>query len=388
MSAWLAETLRPGSRARRLAPVTGLLLVLAVLSAVLSRPPPSGLPLDPRSADSEGTKALALVLQRLGAHVDILAAPPSDASAPDLDVVLVLVDHLDVDTAEQLRDHARAGGVLVVTDPDGQLAVDARVVGSASSGLFDAVLRRDCELPALSGAAEVRVGLSSVLAVPEGAVGCYTRNDAAWLVAQPLGAGTIVVTGGPAFVTNSLLGEADNAVLAAALLAPRPGTRVGILAPDFAPARPDQGPDRLVDRIPPPLRLAALQLIVAFVLVALWRSRRLGKPVAEPQEVQLPGSELVVAVGTLLHRTAAHNHAVEVLRNDLRHTLSERLGLPEHTDTQLLADTAAARTTVTAADILAVLAGPAPRTDTEFVALAQRAEAIRHAILAPVASGA
>jgi hypothetical protein len=232
------------------------------------------------------------------------------------------------------------------------------------------------------------VGLSSVLAVPEGAVGCYTRNDDAWLVAQPLGAGTIVVTGGPAFVTNSLLGEADNAVLAAALLAPRPGTRVGILAPDFAPAGRDQGPDSLSDLIPLPLRLAALQLIVAFVLVALWRSRRLGKPVAEPQEVQLPGSELVVAVGTLLHRTAAHDHAVEVLRADLRHTLSERLGLPEHTDAQLLADTAAARTTVAATDILAVLTGPAPRTDTEFVALAQRAEAIRHAIVVPVASGA
>lgn len=380
--AWLIESLRPGSRARRLAPVAGLVVLLAVLSVVFTRPTPSGLPLDPRSTDGDGTKALTLVLQRLGADVEIL----SGTVPTDTDTVLVLVDNLDVATAERLRDHARQGGVLVVTDPDGQVAQGARVAGPAGSGLLDAVLRRDCELAALRDAAEVRVGLSSVLDVPDGAVGCYTRDRFAWLVVEPLGAGTLVTTGGPGFVTNALLGEADNAVLAAALLAPRPGTRVGILAPGFAPSQVD-GPTGLSDLIPRPLRFAALQLAIAFVLVALWRARRLGKPVREPQDVRLPGSELVVAMGTLLHRTAAHERAVSVLRNDLRRTLSERLGVAHDTPAEQLAETAASRTSAAADDILAVLVGPAPRTDTDLVALAQRAEAIRHAIVVPVASG-
>ena len=380
---WLTEALRPGSRARRVAPIAAVVLLLAVLSVALSRPTSSGLPLDPRSSDRDGTKALTLVLERLGAQIAILDAPPAD----DFDVLLVLVDNLDVNTAEQLRDHARDGGVVVVTDPDGPVTPDARIGGAASSGLLDAVLQRRCEIPALADAAEVRVGLSSVLVVPDGATGCYVRDDFAWLVIQPLGAGTLVTTGGPGFVTNALLGEADNAVLAGALLAPRPGTRVGILAPDFAAARPGDGEQRLSDLIPLPLRVAALQLVIAFVVVVLWRSRRLGKPVREHQEVRLRGSELVVAVGTLLHRTSAHDRAVQLLRDDLRRTLSERLGLPEDADVQHLADTAAARTTADAADVLAVLAGPPPKTDTEFVALAQRAEAIRHAVVASVVSG-
>jgi hypothetical protein len=379
----LSAALRPGSRARRAAPIAALVVLLAVLSIWLSRPPSTGLPLDPRSADADGTKALTLVLQRLGADVEILSGAPAE----DIDVVLVLVDNLDVPTAERLRDHARAGNVLVVTDPDGQVAPDARIVGPAGSGFLDAVLQRRCELPALADAGQARVGLSSVLAVPDGAVGCYHRGEGAWLVAAPLGAGTIVTTGGPAFVTNALLGEADNAVLAAALLAPSPGTRVGILAPDFAPVRVGGDRDRLSDLIPLSLRLAALQLVVAFVIVALWRARRLGKPVAEPQQVRLPGSELVVAVGTLLHRTAAHDRAVAVLREDLRHTLCERLGLAEDTEAEQLAATAADRTAVTADDVLAVLAGPAPRTDTDLIALAQRAEAVRHALVVPLASG-
>ena len=381
-SQWLVEALRPGSRARRVAPIAGVVLLLALLSVALSRPTPSGLPLDPRSSDSDGTKALTLVLERLGAEVDILDGPPTE----DLDVLLVLVDNLDVNTAEQLRDHARAGGVLVVTDPDGMVAADARIGGAASAGILDAVLQRDCEIPAFADAAEARVGLSSVLFVPDGATGCYVKDEYAWLVIQSLGSGSLVTTGGPAFVTNALLGEADNTVLAAALLAPHPGTRVGILAPDFAPAV-GGGEQRLTDLIPLPLRLAALQLVIAFVVVVLLRGRRLGKPVREHQDVRLRGSELVVAVGTLLHRTSAHSRAVEVLRGDLRRTLSEHLGLPEDTDVQQLADTAAARTTATAEDILAVLAGPPPQTDTEFVALAQRAEAIRHAVVAPIVSG-
>lgn len=383
----LRHAARPGGRVRRLAPVIGLAAVLLVLSVVLARPAPTGLPLDPRSSDADGTKALTLVLDRLGADVEIL----DDVRGFDTDVVLVLSDHLDALTAQRLRDHAAAGAVLVVTDPGGSLSPDARLAGTANAGLLDAVLRRGCEIPALADADQVRVGLSSVMEVPDGATGCYQREQFAWLVVEPLGSGTVATTGGPGWLTNALLGEADNAVLAAALLAPAPGTRVGILPPDFvaqAAASPRRGETSLGDLIPLALRSAALQLVVAFLVFVLWRSRRLGKPVREPQEVRLPGSELVVAMGTLLHRTAAYESATRVLRDDLRRSLGEQLGVPEGASTRQLAETAAARTAADAAEVLDLLAGPTPRTDAEFVALAQRAEAIRHAREVPVAPGA
>jgi hypothetical protein len=369
-------------RWRRLAPLAALAAVLVVASIIVTRPPASGLPLDPRSSDSEGTRALVLVLERLGADVELADRLPLD----DPDVVLVLSDSHDPDTAERLRDHARDGGVLVVTDPTGTVA-RADLGEPAGRGLFETVLERGCDMPALAETARVRVGRSWLLEPPAGASGCFGRQGFAWLVVEELGRGTLVTTGGPSFVTNALLGEEDNAVVAAAVLAPRPGTRVAILTPDFAIAE-GGGTETLGSLIPLPLRIAFLQLVIAFLLLVLWKSRRLGAPVAEPQAVRLPGSELVVAVGTLLHRKGAHDRATALLREQLRRALAERLGLPEAGDAEMLAAAVAARTDVPADEVLAVLAGPPPATDTELVALAQRAESIRHAVTLPVPTGA
>ena len=44
------------------------------------------------------------------------------------------------------------------------------------------------------------------------------------------------------------------------------------------------------------------QLALGFLVFALWKARRLGRPVAEPQPVELAASELTVAVGNLLQR--------------------------------------------------------------------------------------
>ena len=85
-----------------------------------------------------------------------------------------------------------------------------------------------------------------------------------------------------------------------------------------------------------------MQLAVAFGVLVLWRSRRLGRPVLEPQPVQLAGSELVVAVGELLQRAKGREQAASVLRDDLRRWLAERLGLPPATPAEVVAEAAAA----------------------------------------------
>ena len=92
----------------------------------------------------------------------------------------------------------------------------------------------------------------------------------------------------------------------------------------------------------PGVRLALWQLVVAFVLLALWRARRLGRPVAEPQPVQLPGAELVVAVGNLLQRAKGRGQAAGLLTDDLRRSLAERLGLPPSAPADQVADAVAA----------------------------------------------
>ena len=161
----------------------------------------------------------------------------------------------------------------------------------------------------------------------------------------------MVRLGGASVLVNRELGEADNAVLLASLLVPAEGTTVQVLQPPL----PGGGDAGLTDLIAPRVRLALWQLVVAFVLLALWRARRLGRPVAEPQPVQLPGAELVVAVGNLLQRAKGRGQAAGLLTDDLRRSLAERLGLPPSTPADQVADAVAARTGIPRERVLRTL---------------------------------
>ena len=387
MSATPAERIRiavgPGGVARQWAPLVGLAVAAVIFSIVAAQEPPSGLPFDPRSTEPEGTKALTLVLDRLGADVSVLDSP----TAPDVDTLLILVDNLDEPAADEVRSFVEDGGTAVVADYSGLLADNLRPAGSASVGLVEATLPRECDVPALQTVGRIRPGSTPLFVVPEGATGCFGQDETAWLIMRDMGAGTLVTTGGPTFVTNALISDNDNAVLAAALLAPTPGTRVGILEPSFEPA--GGGTRSLGDLVPDGLLAALLQLVIAFLIVVLWRGRRLGRPVRERQLVRLPGSEIVLALGNLYQRTDAQARAAQLLRADLMRTLSEQLGVPTDLPVEDVADIAAQRSTVRRDDVVRALTGPATGAQGGLVELAQLIESIRTDLRnpAPVLSG-
>lgn len=360
------------ARMRTIAPYVLLGIGLLLAALFTSRPPDQGLPFDPRSSGPLGTKALLDVLGELGAEVRI---------ADDVDdpggTALLLVDQLDDTGRERLREWVAGGGRLVVTDPSSPLTPD--VADVASLGFTTpSIAAGDCELEALADIGRVTVPSGMVFELPSGAVGCYARNDGFWLVAQPEGDGTIISLGGPSTFTNVELGSEDNALLAVVLLAPDGQGGVTVLEPP----PPGGGDATLVDLIAPDVRLALLQLLIAFMIFVLWRSRRLGRPVVEASPVEVPGSELVVAVGNLLQTSGAAAHAAGTLREDARRTLAERLGLPPGTPPQVLAETAAARTGARSEDVLAVIGPPPDAVDDErLVALGQAVEDVRHATL-------
>ena len=122
------------------------------------------------------------------------------------------------------------------------------------------------------------------------------------MIAQPKGDGWVVAAGGAGAFVNDRLDSEDNAALAANILVPTEGTRVAVPRALRIPPR-GEGDKSLADLVPTGVRLALGQLLVAFVVFALWRARRLGKPVAEVPPVQIAASELVVAVGNLLQKS-------------------------------------------------------------------------------------
>jgi hypothetical protein len=377
---------------RRALPWVAVVVGVALVVVVAGRGAEEGNPLDPASPGPLGTKGLVEVLRELGGRVRVSGEPPGAGTQ----TALLLSDDLTPGRRQGLLDWVGRGGTLVVADPSsGVTAVEQ--AGSTRIGLLDAEIERRCDVAALADVGRVAAPGGIVFEVPEGrgvpgdgqggppadqggpgrTRACFPRNDGAWLLVQPLGGGIVVRLGGASVLVNQELGEADNAVLLASLLVPVEGTTVQVLQPPL----PGGGDAGLTDLIAPRVRLALWQLVVAFVLLALWRARRLGRPVAEPQPVQLPGAELVVAVGNLLQRAKGRGQAAGLLTDDLRRSLAERLGLPPSTPADQVADTVAARTGIPRERVLRTLTPSTPRDEAELVALSQAIDTVRREVI-------
>lgn len=366
------------SMVQRFRPPRGLVVGVCVAAALLlaalagGRPGRVGPPLDPRSDGKLGTSALVELLRRLGAGVDLTTGLPAAAD----DVALVLQHRLDPAQTADLERWVRDGGTLVVTDPSSPFAPPSSDIGLAQGARPMEV--GACSITALAGMGPVDGGEAVRFAVPPGVDSCYGDGDSAFVVTQELGAGEIVAVGGAAFVTNALLGEQDNAVLAAALLAPFAGTRVRFVD---APAPVGGGEKTLADLVPPGVKRALAQLAFAFLLYALWRAIRQGRPVLERQTVEVSGSELVVAVGRLLSRTRSPQAAAEKLRGSLRRSLRARLGVAPDAPIETLAELIAARTGHSVDQVLEALDERDVTSDAQLVAVARAVASIREEVL-------
>jgi hypothetical protein len=89
--------------------------------------------------------------------------------------------------------------------------------------------------------------------------------------------------------------------------------------------------------------LALLQLLVAFVLYALYRARRLGRPVPEDPPVEIAGSELTRAVGGLMEHAGARDRAAASLRRSARRRLAAAYGLAAGSPPEVVVITTEAR---------------------------------------------
>lgn len=327
---------------------------------------------DPTSTAPNGTKALVLLLGALGAHVDVGGTTLAGSTA------LVLTDRLNRDDRDRLLNWVSAGHRLIVTDPSSSLANAADDSSGADqlgfgNGAVD--LHPDCNL-GLDPVQTIRPLGGDLLQAGLDETGCFGLGAGDFLVARPLGAGVVVVLGGPQLWTNANLNKSDNSVLAAVLLAPEPGAQVTVVGT----SRVGGGHAGLLSLISPKLKELFWQLVIAFVLLALWRARRLGRPVAETLPVELPGSEIVVATGHLYQEAGHRDRAAGLLRDDLQRDLTRRLGLPRDAGPELVAGVTATRTRATKEEVYGVLTAPPPLSDAQLIELATTIETIRQEV--------
>ncbi len=214
------------------------------------------------------------------------------------------------------------------------------VTGQLVTDVFGAVTRTP-SCPLLDGVADEVESVRWALLDPgpRASASCYPVEDAHGLVVQPLGDGEVAVTGAVDALVNATIADASHASLAAALLAPEGGGRVTVVWD----ATIGEGEVALLDLLPSGVRRGFWVLVVAAVLYALARARRLGPPVTERMPVRVPASELVLAIGDLLGRHGHRAAAAARLRADLRLEVARALQVPPDTPPEVLVELLATR---------------------------------------------
>jgi hypothetical protein len=313
-----------------------LLAVLALLAAgaVARGGAAEGPYLDPGSTSRSGTRALVDTLRQLGIDVEVPGDARRAARALDgAEVALVL--GIDAGLDDELEDLLANGGRVVVAVPRAPL-VDGLTPAApeAADGIGRTLRTPDCALLPDVGPVASRSWAGFV--VPAEGTGCFgSGGPAAWLVAVPRGPGLLVALGGPEPLVNAELREADNAVLAASLLATGTGTLV-VLGPAVVGAPTTGG---IGDLVPLRARHLLLATVLLAVVAAAWRGRRYGPVVTEPLPVRVPGGELVRAVADLQQRAGLvgpagaapeDDETLVRLGRDLAAVVAEVTGDPAH----------------------------------------------------------
>lgn len=364
-----------GRRWRSSRGVVGALLAIAAIAIALAALRPSGSPerLDPTSPKQDGTRALAEILRRHGTPVTVArhAGQAADASTAGSVLVVTRTERLTAADLDRLR--GTQGDLLLVQPGRDVLEALAPAVRAAGPSFAETAVP-DCALPAATLAGRVAFRESQTYETPSGATGCYKADGWPRLVQVQAAGRTVTVLGSASFLTNQHLEEEGDAALAMNLA----GARASVvwLIPGMPPSGANGGDESLTDLVPSRVWLFFLELVVAVLLVALWRARRLGPVVAEALPVAVRSAETVEGRARLYRASRARDRAADALRAGARERIVPLLGLPR-TSAQ---DPAAAREIVAAValrtgrDEAAVMAalypyGPEPVDDAGLIAL-------------------
>ena len=377
MSARLSARAR---RARGPLAVAVLVLLAAVVLTVTGTRADRGA-LDPDSVDPAGSAALAALLRDRGVTVVPADRPEALATLDPATTVLVTVpDRLRLADLAALT---RSGARVVLVAP-GERALEALAPGvrpgTPPPGLLDTVDPPPaCGLPAAAAAGAVELD-GAVYEVTSPAVGCYPRGVVVGLARS----GATTVLGAPTPLRNDALAHDGDAALTMRLLGATP--RLLWYSP---PVLPDaDGTTPLVRLVPPGWLWGGATLLVAGLVTALWRGRRLGPPVPERLPVRVPAAETTRGRAGLYRRLGARGRAAEVLRADARRLLAARLGLAAPAGAEALTTAVASATPgYDAAAVTTLLYGAAPADDRALVELADALDRLRAAVGGPVQVG-
>ncbi|MFJ3585380.1 DUF4350 domain-containing protein [Streptomyces sp. NPDC090127] len=381
------------TRARGVLLVLALILIGGVALATVRSADHHG-HLDPRSADANGSRAVAEILKAQGVTLQVVTSLDEATAAAGADTTL-LVTTPDLLTARQQstlhRTMTTSGGrTILVGAGASSLGTLAPGVTAATSASVK-VREPDCSLPAAVRAGSVDIGGERYRPVAADATACYPADGQSTLVVLPASqGGDTVLLGSPDLLFNERLDQQGNASLALQLLGSRP--HLLWYLPSLSDASATEGTpegetptgttDSFFSLVPSGWLWGALQLALAAVLAAIWRARRLGPLVTEPLPVAIRASEATEGRARLYRKGNARDRAAAVLRTATRTRIAPLLGLATqdaHAPEALL-PALSSRLTATDANPSDLLFGPAPTDDAALIRLAEQLDALEREV--------
>lgn len=361
---------------RGIAVVTAMVIVAGVVIALL-QPSASSSYLDPNGTSLTGGHALAALLADRGQRVT-RTATPADASPG---AALELLTSPELLTSAQLAQAARFNGDILLIAPDSRAlrALAPRVSSVGPSADLGATQPACTAQPAVL-AGDAYLGGAALSTGDPAAEECYPRtrgNPGYFLIQYHADGRTITVLSSGAPLTNQYLAEGGDAALVLNLL--RSASQITWVVPSATalPAQPGTGQRSFFSLVPLPAYLIAIQLVVAALLAAAWRARRLGPLVAERLPVIVRASETVEGHGRLYHARRARDRAAGELRAA---AVARIAGL---TGGDVSPGGLASRTGQPQQEVAALLGGPPPASDQELVALAASLDTLTRKISQP-----
>jgi uncharacterized protein DUF4350 len=337
----------------------------------------------------------------------------ADISGPDSTLVIDPGEIPDQTTLGLLAQES-FGRIIILNDDAntlGQLTVGVGVAQSTATA-SPATVQPGCGVPDAAAAGRIDLEESTAtfdIAPGTPGTGCYQVGGAPAFVQTDAaqGTGDVIVLGTTAPFENQYLASAGNAALGLRIFGAHPNLvwwapsftpdsslnncsgvgcqglgsggqptapqNGGTVTEGPAPQQAGGGQPTLTSLMPSWIWWALLQLIVAALLTAYWRARRLGRVVTEELPVTVRAAETVEGHARLYRRANAHGRAAELLRRATASRLAGYFGIPAaraHADPSLLVAPVAARLETPPQLIGDLLAGEVPESEAELVLLA------------------
>lgn len=371
--------------------VVAVVLILLLALTALALRGSSGIALDPRSPEADGSRALAQILGDQGVEVTTVTRLADLVEQAGPGTTVVLVDQQLSLPDDELLAVADSGADLVLPSAGFltllALAPEVIATGSGSGeGAESDTVAPGCSDADAAAAGAVTSGGDGLVPDESSESGrtvtvCYTAGSGPYADAGTYATITgdgqrVTVIGNIGVLTNERLADEGNAALALRALGRQPSVLWYLADPlDPALAR-DSEPTSPGELLPSWVRWVAIQLGVAALVAVVWRYRRLGALVPEGLPAVVRSVETAEGRARLYRRSGSRERAAALLRVEAARRLAQRLGARRGAtplDVARLAATATGRDAVAVSDLLA---GPPPVDDTRLVALADDLDAL------------